>query len=268
MNEVVINMKLEVYGTSVYCELQGESGPKIVLLHGWGCSTKMMEPVAKGLLPNHRVLMIDFPGHGKSGEPPEPWGVPEYAECLKEILEELDFAPCSVIAHSFGCRVATWAAGEWPELFDKIVLTGAAGIRKKETEDSKRRSEKYQKKKKILMGMKNLPFLKNVAEKLEEKLRRKYGSPDYVALSPEMRKTFVKVISQDLRERYPMMKQSTLLIWGDQDTETPLEFGKEMEKLIPDAGLVIFEGGGHFAYLEQIGRFNRVVSYFLSEVNG
>jgi len=65
-----------------------------------------------------------------------------------------------------------------------------------------------------------------------------------------------------------MMKQSTLLIWGDQDTETPLEFGKEMEKLIPDAGLVIFEGGGHFAYLEQIGRFNRVVSYFLSEVNG
>ena len=80
-----------------------------------------------------------------------------------------------------------------------------------------------------------------------------------------MKKTFIKIINQDLTELYPKILSSTLLIWGEQDTETPLWMGKEMEKLIPDAGLVVFEGGSHFAYLEQNSRFNRIVYHFLKE---
>ena len=80
-----------------------------------------------------------------------------------------------------------------------------------------------------------------------------------------MRRTFVKVINQDLSDLYPQIRQSTLLIWGDADTETPLWMGREMEKQIPDAGLVILEGGTHFAYLEQIQRFNTICKHFLKE---
>ena len=80
-----------------------------------------------------------------------------------------------------------------------------------------------------------------------------------------MRRTFVKVISEDLTGLYGQIRQSTLLIWGDQDTDTPLWMGKEMEKRIPDAGLVIFEGGTHFAYLEQVQRFNTIALHFLKE---
>ena len=86
---------------------------------------------------------------------------------------------------------------------------------------------------------------------------------DYNALDEEMRKTFVKVISLDMTERYSRFKASTLLIWGDEDQETPLWMAHEMEKRIPDAGLVIFEGGTHFAYLEQISRFNTICRQFL-----
>ena len=78
-----------------------------------------------------------------------------------------------------------------------------------------------------------------------------------------MRKTFVKVVNQDLTELYSRFHASTLLIWGDEDTETPVWMAKEMEKQIPDAGLVILEGGTHFAYLEQISRFNVIVRQFL-----
>ena len=56
-----------------------------------------------------------------------------------------------------------------------------------------------------------------------------------------------------------------LLIWGDQDTETPIDDGRLMEQLIPDAGLVVFEGAGHFAYLEQPDRFCRIVDVFLRD---
>ena len=40
---------------------------------------------------------------------------------------------------------------------------------------------------------------------------------------------------------------------------------QEMEKMIPDAGLVILEGGSHFAYLEQAARFNTIVAHFLGD---
>ena len=107
--------------------------------------------------------------------------------------------------------------------------------------------------------------MKGIAEHWEKKLREKYGSRDYNALDEEMRKTFVKVINQNLIGLYPRFQQSTLLIWGDSDTETPIWMRREMEKLIPDAGLVIREGGTNFAYLEQIRRFNVIVHEFLKE---
>ena len=54
-----------------------------------------------------------------------------------------------------------------------------------------------------------------------------------------------------------------LLIWGDRDTETPLWMGQQMEKEIADSGLVVLEGGTHFAYLEQATRFQTIVRQFL-----
>ena len=72
---------------------------------------------------DHRVLSVDFPGHGESGRPKEPWGVKEYAESLKELLQRLDFLPCSVVAHSFGARVAAWLEAEEGGFFEKIVFT-------------------------------------------------------------------------------------------------------------------------------------------------
>ena len=97
----------------------------------------------------------------------------------------------------------------------------------------------------------------------EEMARQKYGSADYNALDEEMRKTFVKVISEDLHPLLPQIQASTLLIWGDQDTATPLWMGRTMEKEIPDAGLVIFEGATHYAYLEQWQRFVAIAENFL-----
>ncbi len=255
----------EINGARIHYEIAGNKGSKVVLLHGWGCNGPLMKGIADALREDHQILIPDFPGHGSSGRPPEPWGVPEYAECLRKFLEEQDFIPCAVVAHSFGCRVAAWAAVTWPELFTKLVFTGAAGLRANQTEQGRKKAEAYAQKKKAILLLERIPGMKKTGQILEERLRQKYGSRDYLALDAEMRKTFVKVIQLDLREIYPLIQQSTLLIWGDADTETPLWMGREMEKLIPDAGLVILEGGTHFAYLEQSGRFNVIVKQFLME---
>ena len=255
----------EIDGVRIHREEAGDRGSRVLLLHGWGCDMSLMRGVADALKKDHRVMMIDFPGHGESGRPPEPWGVPEFAECLMHLLEETGFLPCDVIAHSFGCRVATWIAAEHPDAFPKMIFTGAAGIRPKPSAEAQARTEKYKKLKSRAEMLKKIPMLRGAAESMEEKLRQKYGSEDYKRLDEEMRKTFVKVISQDLTECYSRIRSSTLLIWGDRDTETPIWMGQEMEKRIADCALIPLEGGTHFAYLEQAGRFNTIAAQFLKE---
>ncbi|MER2233565.1 MAG: alpha/beta hydrolase, partial [Leuconostoc mesenteroides] len=163
-------MTEKLNGTTVAWEIQGEGSGKVILLHGWGCEMSMMQPVADALKGDHQVLLIDFPGHGKSGRPPEPWGVPEYAECLKALLERTGFTPCSVIAHSFGCRVAAWLAANDPELIDKMIFTGAAGIRPKPTEESLKRSARFKKLKNRCESVKMIPGFRHAAEAWEKKL--------------------------------------------------------------------------------------------------
>ena len=119
--------------------------------------------------------------------------------------------------------------------------------------------------KNILQFFKKIPGLSRIAGNAATRLRDKYSSADYKALDEEMKKTFNRIVTQDLRDCYPRIQNSTLLIWGDRDTETPLWMGEEMEKLIPDAGLVTLAGGTHFAYLEQIVRFAIIAEHFLSE---
>ena len=258
-------MKEIMNGTELHYNLSGEGTAKVLLLHGWGCDMKMMQPVADALSRTHQTLLIDFPGFGGSGRPPEPWGVPEYAECLYGLLKKLEFCPCAVIAHSFGCRVAAWIEAEHPGQFEKIVFTGAAGIRPKASEESRKRSEQYKKLKTRVDKIRRIPLMAHLADSWQEKLRQRYGSRDYNALDEEMRKTFVRVINQDLKDLYPRFRAPTLLVWGDADTETPLWMAKEMESMIPDSGLVILEGGTHFAYLEQLQRFNVIIGQFLKE---
>lgn len=258
-------MEIRARGAVFHCELTGQGNSRVVLLHGWGCDVSLMKPVADYLAQDMQVLSIDFPGHGQSSRPPEPWGVPEFAAATLDVLRQLNFLPCAVIAHSFGGRIVVQLAAEDASIFTKIILTGAAGIKKPQTEESRKRSEEFKKLKALCQTAKKMKIFGTLPDKMEEKLRQKYGSRDYNALDAEMRQTFVKVISLDLSDRYAKIQQPTLLIWGDQDTETPLWMGRQMEKDIPDAGLVVLEGGTHFAYLEQVQRFNKIAHVFLME---
>ena len=261
-------MQLDVCGVKVDVTLGGQGERACLLLHGWGCSAEMMGSVFTLLEKKMRVAAIDFPGHGKMGTaapPPEPWGVPQYMEMTAEIIRRLALAPCDIVAHSFGARVAILLASTYPELVGRMIFTGAAGIRKPQSGQATAKQRLY----KGLRGAMNLAekthLFGDLPEKGREALIQKFGSADYRALTPEMRKTFNLVINQDLTEHLEKIRASTLLYWGEEDTATPLWMGRLMEEKIPDAGLVIEKGHGHFVYLEQNAKFLRIVSSFLLE---
>ncbi len=96
-----------------------------------------------------------------------------------------------------------------------------------------------------------------------ERRRAKAASADYNAASPVMRGTLSKVVNEDLRRFMPSISAPTLLVWGEKDTATPLRDAKIMERLIPDAGLVVFPGAGHYSFLERPAQFAAVLDSFL-----
>ena len=246
-----------------------EGKPCVLFLHGWGCDLSVFSFIMSGFAPDATVAAIDFPGHGRSADPPRPWRVDDYAEMTLQFIQEQQLAPVCVVAHSFGGRVAIKLAALHPEMVEKVILTGGAGIRKPVSDRARKRSQTFKRYNAMLTRIGAIKPLKPLAEQWQTKLRNRFGSPDYVKLNEVMRKSFVMIVNEDL---LPLLKQihaPTLLVWGSSDTETPLWMGETMEQEIPDAGLIIFEDGTHFAFLEQWQRFLLIARQFiLEEQNG
>ena len=89
------------------------------------------------------------------------------------------------------------------------------------------------------------------------------GSRDYKAASPMMKQVLVKTVNEDLSCDASKIKAPTILIYGDLDSEVPLEDTKEYEKLIPDCGLILYEGCTHFAYLERLNQTINIMKNFI-----
>lgn len=243
---------IEVNGTSCYYTLEG-SGKDLVLLHGWGQNTQMMQFIQDHFSDRFRVLNLDFPGFGQSHQPPCAWGVEEYTCFLEELLRKLNIKNPIFVGHSFGCRVAIHYAAR--NQVRKMALTGAAGLRPKAKTQNTMKVAFYKTAKKILQTIN--------ATRLEEKLKKSFGSEDYKNASGVMRDTLVKVVQDDVSELLPLIDCPTFLFWGKEDDATPLWMGQELEKRIQNAGLAVLENEGHFAYFNQGVRFCRALDAFL-----
>lgn len=72
-----------------------------------------------------------------------------------------------------------------------------------------------------------------------------------------------KSVNEDLCHLMPSIKAPTLLLWGENDTATPLSDARKMERLIPDAAVVSFTGAGHYSFLDAPAQFAAVLRSFL-----
>lgn len=240
---------------------QKGSGDLIVLLHGWGSNIKLFSNLIDLLSKKYTVVAMDMPGFGESQEPPSAWCVDDYVDFVIKFLADYDAKQVMLLGHSFGGRVIIKlnSRKDLPFTVSKVILVDSAGILPPKSNKKSWRTRKYKMGKAFL----STKIMRKIAPNALEKLRVKYGSADYVAASPLMRQVLVKVVNEDLEPLLPNIKCPTLLIWGVNDTATPLSDGEKMEKLIPDAGLVKLENAGHYSFLEQQFLFNRVMCSFM-----
>lgn len=244
-----------------YVESGPNSAPPVILMHGWGCNSATVASIQNIFGGQYHVFNVDLPGHGKSQEPPmlpsgQPWGVEEYAELIEKLMAVLGLENVSLVGHSYGGRVAIILSSR--NKINKLVLVDAAGV--KHRKSMKKLAKIYS----FKAAKKMLPLLlgKKRGQAAIEKWRGKAGSADYRNSSPMMRMVMSRSVNQDLRKYMPEIKAPTLLIWGENDTATPLGDGKIMEKLIPDSGLVSFKGCGHYSFLDNPGQFRAVIKSF------
>lgn len=240
-----------------YRETGPSEGVPILLMHGWGCSSKTLLSIENTLNHKMHVYNIDLPGFGESEEPKEVWGVEDYTQAIEGFVKELNIGNPILLGHSFGGRISILYGSR--NQTKKIILTDAAGVKP-------RRSIKYYIKVysyKTVKHLLPLIFGKEKGCELLDKYRGKSGSSDYNQASPKMRAILSKCVNEDLKHVMPQISAPTLLIWGENDTATPLSDAKTMEKLIPDAGLVSFAGCGHYSFLDNPLGYKAVLVEFL-----
>lgn len=238
-------MKINVKNLSINYIQYGE-GNDIVLLHGWGQNIEMMRPIGDNFQDRFRITILDFPGFGESEEPKEAWTIEDYELMLEEFLKKVNVKKPIVIGHSFGGRVAIRYSARNP--ISKLVLFGSPCIRIQ---------EELSLGVKILKKLKTLPGLNGLGEYMKKFI----GSRDYKAASPIMRQTLVNVVNEDLSKFAREIEEPTLLIWGTNDTEAPLNEAKELEKIMLDAALITLPGT-HYAYLENLPRVVTILDNF------
>jgi pimeloyl-ACP methyl ester carboxylesterase len=237
---------------------RAEGDLPVLVLHGWGAHLEAIEPIVAALEGETRVVALDLPGFGRSDAPPEPWDADDYMRFVLRFLDELRIERAHVVGHSHGGRVAICMAAEHPERVGRLLLVDAAGVPPK-------RGVRYRAKVGVAKAGKVAGRMGAPGQKVQERLRARVASSDYLDASEEMRATFRLVIGQDVTERLPRIRATTLLVWGDRDDDTPLWMAERMEELIPDAGLAVFEGAGHYSYADDPVRFGSVARLFLVE---
>ena len=225
--------------------IQKGTGKDLVFFHGYLASKESFAAQIEYFSEFFKVTAIDFPGFGNAEPLTEPFSVSDYAVWTKEALGELGVRKPHVIAHSFGCRVAVKLAAGDAELFDKILLTGPAGIILK-------RGWKYR------VKVKTYRLVKKFAPAFAE---RKFGSEEYRRLSPVMRESYKKIVNEDLRLDAGKVQNETLIVEGSEDTTTTAAEAKVYLSHLPHGKLQGIRGG-HFAFAENPVEFNLTAEEF------
>ncbi len=240
---------------------------KILLcLHGWGGSKESFTELRAALKDTDiEILTPDLPGFGEEPEPKKPYSVDDYAEWATNFLTENGRLKIGdawmLLGHSHGGRIAIKLLAEkLPtancKLPSRAFLCAPAGIR------HPRHIKRIiglilAKTGKTLLQIPGLRSLQPLGRKLLYRLVRVH---DYERASDVMRRTMIKVSSEDLRPLLSKITVPTDLFWGTEDGMTPYRDAKIMEREIPNATLHTYLGVHHRVHRDRAKEIAEVIT--------
>jgi pimeloyl-ACP methyl ester carboxylesterase len=254
------------HGPVAFAEL-GQGRP-LLLLHANPGDHRDFDAVMRPLAEDHRVIAVDFPGHGESPppDPPENASAALYADVVVEVADALALSSAVVIGNSVGGYSAVRLALARPERVSALVLVDSGGFterglverafcRVKGTEwftraFATRFAEWY-------VSVRN-EHTRAILARTEAGRRM----PSRVAVDAAVWRSFLDP-RHDLREAARAVRVPTLLAWGKHDPVVALPSGERAARTIPGAELVTFDTG-HMPFAEAPEAFLSAVRGFLA----
>ena len=259
--------KVRVGDVNLYYELYGQGEP-LVLVAGTGISCA---PWRVFQVPEfsryYQVLIYDHRGLGRSDKPDMPYSTRLFAKDCAGLMDALGIKKAHIMGHSMGGRVAQWIALDYPEKVRSLVLSGSGSGKYSETLQDYPRGVPYD-------------AALEMIEKGYEKYQRDHWGPgfmfsdEFMREHPEVVRKFQELIVEEVpplncylrhvvaRQCHEttaivdQIKAPTLVIVGSKDsheggTGSHVESSKALTEKIPNAELVLVEGGKH-GYLREM----------------
>lgn len=245
----------------------GDAGT-LVLVHGFTGFKENWLPLMRRLYPRHRILAPDLPGWGESERRADAdYGYAAQAERLAAFLRATTTAPVALVGHSMGGAVAALLAARHPRLVARLVLMDAAGVRFDDNEFGLA----------ILRG--EHPFGVGDRGELRRYLALLFERPPRVpwpasaALVRRRRADadFEQAVLAALRgdeaflpgEEAAKIRVPTLLLWNRDDRVIDASAARLYAERLPDARIVLLDGGGHMPMMERPADTARAIEEFL-----
>ena len=249
-------MKIVVDNLLINYEIIGSNKKTILFIHGWGDDHNNLKQAFLNLKKNYRLIFIDLPGFGQSQVPGMDFDIDKYAKLISDFILKLNISIEVIIAHSFGGSVAIKALSRNYLDVKKLILISSSGIRFNTTKKNKLKKI-YLLPAKILLS----PLPKNLQNDL---IKRYYGIiKSDLYLRKDMMPIFRRIVSEDVRKDAALLKMPVLLIYGELDKDTPVEFGLLFHQAIDNSTLEIVTNSGHFVFQERKDKVLKLIQEFL-----
>lgn len=224
--------------------VKGQGNKNLILLHGWGGTIRSLSPLQDELIKkaDYRVYNIEWSGFGDSkltGEKSLTYD--DYVDLLRNFIETFEISKPVLIGHSFGGKVAIGFALKYPKILSSLVLINSSGI--KPTRSLKKVILYIPTK--LFGAIFSLPGLRNFKSLIRKNYYRFVVRETDYLVSETMQETMRNVLEVNLDEKLDKVDCDTLLVWGENDTYTPLWMGKKMDELIPKSRIEVIKNAKH-----------------------
>lgn len=252
-------MQLKINGKKVFFSSLG-SGKQLLILPGWMHDHTVWQHVQKELSHQFQVTVLDFPGFGESEHDPKIKDLSDYAHFLTKVIRELGLKDSTILGHSFGGAVAIKTLALSKELpISKLILTDSSGIRRLHP--------------KKIIGLFlaksgrvafSLPGLRRFSNPARRFLYNTLKETDYLD-SGRLKQTFVRVVNDNIEGLLDKISNSTLILWGQNDSVTPISEAKTLHSKIKNSRLIVINEASHFPFLDKPEEFCKIVTDFINE---
>ncbi len=195
----------------------------VIILHGWGSNKNLMKQTFSPYMDGFRHIYIDLPGFGNSTCCCA-MTTADVARIVELFMIHINASKDIIVGHSFGGKVAVVLD---PKV---LVLLSSAGIYVP----------------KSLKIHAKIALFKTLKLFGLSKFRSMFVADDAKELNEYMYQTFKNVVNEDFSSEFANYDGKALLCWGEKDTATPLSSAKQIDSLIADSQLEVYEGDHYF----------------------